>query len=60
MQKELKILSEYDGIIVHNSTMEKWLEENELRKTVNTVPLNFFDYLSSPEILIENESCLKR
>src|SRR5215210_2903151 len=36
MRKELKILSVYDGIVVHNVTMEKWVAENGLRKTVKT------------------------
>lgn len=51
IQKELKILSAYDGIVVHNPVMEKWLIENGLRKTVKTVPLIFFDYIMPPEIL---------
>lgn len=59
MRKELKILSAYDGIVVHNPTMEKWLAENGLRKTVKTVRLNFFDYLSSAEVLIEKNSASK-
>jgi hypothetical protein len=56
IQKELAILSAYDGIVVHNPVMERWLIENGLRKTVKTVSLNFFDYLSSPEVLIEKSS----
>lgn len=51
IQKELKILSAYDGIVVHNSTMEKWLIENGLRKEVKTIPLVFFDYLTPFENL---------
>lgn len=51
IQEELKILSAYDGIVVHNSTMEKWLIENGLRKKVKTIPLVFFDYLTPFENL---------
>jgi len=51
IQKELRILSAYDGIVVHNSIMEKWLIENGLRKKVKTVPLIFFDYITPPEKL---------
>ncbi len=56
IQKELKILNAYDGIVVHNSTMEKWLTENGLRKTVKTVSLIFFDYLTSPGILDKKDT----
>ncbi len=51
IQKEVKILSTYDGIVVHNLTMEKWLIENGLKKTVKTIPLFFFDYITPPENL---------
>lgn len=51
IQKELKILSAYHGIVVHNSIMEKWLVENGLRKKVKTIPLIFFDYITPPQKL---------
>ena len=51
IQKEVKILSAYDGIVVHNETMEKWLAGNGLRKKVKTIPLIFFDYITPSEIL---------
>lgn len=59
LRKELKILSAYDGIVVHNSKMQKWLADNGLRKTIKTADLNFFDYLASPEILIDKGASLK-
>lgn len=59
VEKEIKILSAYDGIVIHNPIMEKWLFENGLRKTVKTVSLNFFDYLSSPEVVAEKSATVK-
>lgn len=60
VKKELSILSAYDGIVVQNKVMEQWLRGNGLRKEVETVALNFFDYLSEFPHLQQRGSNLQK
>ncbi|HEX8332434.1 MAG TPA: hypothetical protein VF622_07405 [Segetibacter sp.] len=53
MKKELKMLSAYNGLVVHNDVMKSWLFENGLEKTTKAVSLNCFDYLSSNKVFDE-------
>ena len=50
LRKELRMLSAYDGIVVHNNRMKEWLIEKGLNRLTKTVSLNFFDYISATAI----------
>jgi hypothetical protein len=51
MNKEMKILGAYNGLIVHNDIMKNWLVDNGLGNSPKAVSLKMFDYISSADVL---------
>ena len=56
LRKEIRMLNAYHGLIVHNEIMKDWLIHNGLSKSIKTVSLEIFDYISSSEKLSDNTS----